>query len=309
MLKTLTATAIAALITAPLAFAGTKTIDVGSFDVIEARGAMNVIYTAGPTPSVVIESDGNDFSDADISVDGDALVITRVSLKKRGLFGGSGNLKVSDGGKTVRVNGMTVPYYTVRVTSPDLSGIKVAQSSTGDASGINAASFKARASSSAKLKLAGKAARAELGASSSADIEAKNFETGSLEVSASSSGDVEALVTSTGQVEISASSSGEVSLRSTQAATFSVNASSGADVELAGACASISITASSGSDVDASELKCETATANASSGADIDAFASVSATGNASSGSDIRFHGSPAQQQANKSSGGDVTFK
>lgn len=308
MLKTLTATAIAALITAPLAFAGTKNIDVGSFDVIEARGAMNVIYTAGPTPSVVIETDGNDFSDADISVDGDTLVITRVSLQKRGLFGGSGNLKVSDGGRTVRVNGKVVPSYTVRVTSPDLSGIKVAQSSTGDASGINAASFEARASSSAKLKLAGKAQSAEMSASSSADIEAKNFEAGSLEVSASSSGDVEALVTGTGKVEISASSSGEVSLRSTQAATFNVNASSGADVELAGACASIEISASSGADVDASKLQCRAATVTASSGADVEAFASVSADGTASSGADISFDGAPAEQKVKKSSGGDVTF-
>jgi len=309
MLKTLTATAIAALITAPLAFAGTKTIDVGSFDLIEAKGAMNVIYTAGPTTSVVVESDGNDFSDADISVNGNTLVITRVSVNKRGLFSGSGNLKVSDGGKTVRVNGKKMPAYTVRVTSPDLSGIKVSQSSTGEARGIDAASFEARASSSAKLKLSGKAARVELGASSSADIEARNFEAASLDVSASSSGDVEALVTGTGKVEISASSSGDVSLRSTQPATFSVSASSGADVDLSGACASIEISASSGADVDASKLQCATATVTASSGADVDAFASASADGTASSGGDITFTGSPADKQSKKSSGGDVTFK
>lgn len=308
MLKTLTATALAALITAPLAFAGTKTIDVGSFDLIEAKGAMNVIYTAGPTPSVVVETDGNDFSDADISVNGDTLVITRVSLDKRGLFGGSGNLKISDGGKTVRVNGKKMPAYTVRVTSPDLSGIKVSQSSTGSASGIDAASFEARASSSAKLKLSGKAARAEIDASSSADIEAGNFEAGSLKVSASSSGDVEALVAGPGKVEISASSSGDVSLRSAQAATFSVNASSGADVKLAGACASIAVSASSGADVDASKLRCEVATVTASSGADVDAFASILADGTASSGGDISFGGAPADQKVKKSSGGDVSF-
>lgn len=308
MLKTLTTTAVIALLAAPLALAGTKTIDVGGFDRIDAKGAMNVIYTAGPTPSVIIETDGNDFSYAAISVDGDTLVVTRVSLEKRGLFGGSGNLKVSDGGKTVRVNGKKVPSYIVRVSSPDLNGIKVSQSSTGNASGIDAASFEAQASSSATLKLSGKATRAEMSASSSADIEATEFEAESLDVSASSSGEVDARVTGAGKVEISASSSGDVSLRSTQAATFSVSASSGADVDLAGACASISISASSGADVDASKLQCQEATVTASSGADVDAFASLSADGTASSGADISFDGAPAGQKAKKSSGGDVSF-
>ena len=288
MLKTLTTTAIAAALAAPLAFAGTKTIDVRSFDQIETKGAMNVIYTPGPSTSVIIETEGSDFSDADVSVDGDTLVITRASLEKRGLFGNRGNLKVSDGGKTIKVNGKKVPYYTVRVTSPGLAGIRVAQSSTANVSGVDTADFEARTSSAAKLTLSGRATRAEINASSSSEIEAGNFQAGSLDVSASSSG--------------------EVSIRSTQPATFTINASSGAEVEAAGACASVDISASSGADVDASKLQCEVATATASSGADVDAFASVSASGNASSGADITFEGRPAEQNAGKSSGGDVTF-
>ncbi len=308
MLKTLTTTAIAAALAAPLAFAGTKTIDVRSFDQIETKGAMNVIYTPGPSTSVIIETEGNDFSDADVSVDGDTLVITRVSLEKRGLFGNRGNIKVSDGGKTIKVNGKKVPYYTVRVTSPDLAGIRVAQSSTANVSGVDTTDFEARTSSAAKLTLSGRATRAEINASSSGEIEAGNFQAGSLDVSASSSGEVEALASGTGPVKVSASSSGEVSIRSTQPATFTINASSGGEVEAAGACASVDISASSGADVDASKLQCEVATANASSGADVDAFASVSASGNASSGADITFEGRPADQNAEKSSGGDVTF-
>ncbi|ABI76260.1 conserved hypothetical protein [Hyphomonas neptunium ATCC 15444] len=308
MLKTLTATAIIALATSPLAYAGTKAVNVDGFDRIEAKGAMNVVYTAGPETSVVIETDGNDFSDAEVSVDGDTLVITRVSIDKRGFFGGSANLKISDDGRTVRVNGKKVPYYTVRVTSPDLSGIKVAQSSSGNASGINSAEFTAKASSSASLTLSGRATSAEIGASSSADVDAVNFETGSLDVSASSSGEVDATAAGTGEVIVSASSSGEVSLRSTQAASFSVSASSGGEVDLAGVCASIDISASSGADVDAGKLQCETAVASASSGANVDAFASVSADGSASSGGDVSFDGAPAQKEARESSGGDVSF-
>ncbi|MBA4225190.1 MAG: hypothetical protein C0456_01050 [Hyphomonas sp.] len=309
MLKPMTATAIIALLASPLAFADTQTVNVGAFGQIEAKGAMNVIYTAGPSRSVVIETDGSDFSDAKVSVDGDTLVITRVSVDKRGFFGGSGNIRVSDGGKTVRVNGKKVPYYTVRITSPNLEGIKVAQSATADASGIDAAAFEARTSSSGNLTLSGRAASAKIDVSSSGDIEAGAFEAGTLDISASSSGDVKALVTGTGPTKVSASSSGEIKLRSLQAAQFDISASSGSEVEVAGACASVSIKASSGADVDASKLKCETATVSASSGADVDAFASVSASGSASSGADISFEGRPAQQDVSKSSGGDVTFK
>lgn len=309
MLKTITATAIIALMAAPLALAGTKSLDLKSFDQIETKGAMNVIYTAGANTSVVIETDGNDFSDAKVSVDGDTLVITRVSLDKKGMFGGGANLRVSDDGKTVKVNGKKVPFYTVRVTSPNLTGIKVAQSSTGKASGIDAETFEARASSSGDLTLEGRATKATLEVSSSGDLVADGFEAGSLDVSASSSGDVKAVVTGTGLTKVSASSSGEVSLRSLKAAQFEIDASSGGEVEATGACASVNIDASSGTDVDASGLKCETATVSASSGADVEAFASVSASGNASSGADISFGGSPAQQQVNTSSGGDVTFR
>ncbi len=80
MLKTITATAIIALMAAPLALADTKSLDLKGFDQIETKGAMNVIYSAGSDTSVVIDTDGNDFSDAKVSVDGDTLVITRVSI-------------------------------------------------------------------------------------------------------------------------------------------------------------------------------------------------------------------------------------
>lgn len=308
MFKTLTSAAALALIAAPLAFAGTQNVDVRGFDKIEAKGAMNVVYKSGPQTSVVVETDGNDFSDADISVDGNKLVITRKSVSKRGMFGGSPSVRVSDGGRTVKVNGKTVPYYTVHVTSPNLSGVKVAQSSRADVSGVDAAELDVNTSSAGKLTLAGRASSASINASSASKIEAAGFEAGALSANASSSGELTATVAGTGNVKVTASSSGEVSLRSLQPATFTVNASSGADVDLAGACASIRVTASSGADVDADKLTCETATVNASSGADVDAFASVSASGNASSGASISFAGRPADQQANRSSGGSIKF-
>lgn len=309
MIKTLTLTAAIALMAAPLALADSKAIDTRSFDTIEVKGAMNLVYTQGPDRAVAVETDGSDFSDADISVDGDTLVITRVSLEKGGLFGKGTNLKVSDDGKTVRVNGKKVPTYTVRVTSPDLSGVKVSQSSRADVSGIDAGNFEAKSSSSGRLILQGRAADAELAVSSSGDIDATRFQAAMVDISASSSGDITALVSGTGDSRVSASSSGDVTLRSEQAASFTVDASSGADVSMSGACARISISASSGADVDADDLKCAVASVNASSGGDVDAFASDSATGNASSGGDVNFSGNPSNRESNKSSGGDVSFK
>lgn len=308
MLKMLTATALVAIATSPLAYAGTKTVDAGDFTQIEAKAAMNVIYTAGPERSVQIETDGDDFSDADVSVDGDTLVITRVSAGKRSWLGGGANMRVSDDGKTIRVNGKKVPYYTVRVTSPDLKGIKMAQSATGEASGIKATNFTAQASSSAELKLSGSATRAEINASSSGEIDASQFAAGSLDINASSSGEIEAMAAGTEQTDVSASSSGGVSLRSVEAASFKVNASSGAEIELSGLCNSVDISASSGADVNAGDLKCQTATANASSGGDIEAFASGSAIGSASSGGDVSFEGAPKETDSKESSGGSVSF-
>lgn len=307
MLKSLTATALIAIAACPGAFADTKNLDIDGFDTIEAKGAMHVVYSAGPVHSVRIETDGSDFSDADISVDGDTLVITRESLSKRGFFGGA-NLNVSDDGKTIRVNGKKVPYYLVRVTSPDLKSFKIAQSSTGSATGLAANNFAAQASSSANLTLSGKATRAEIDASSSGEINATDLEAGSLDITVSSSAEIDAKVTGTEKTEISASSSGEVTLQSAQKASFEVSASSAGDVALSGACESAEFSASSAADIDARELECTAVTASASSGANIDAFASGAADGNASSGGDVTFAGSPATREVRESSGGGVAF-
>lgn len=308
MLKRLTATTAIALIAAPLAFAGTQTVDVRGFDRIDTRGAMKVVYQTGPDTSVVIETDRDDFSDAKVFVDGQTLVVTRESVEKRGLLGSSANIRISDEGQTVRVNGKKVPTYTVRVTSPDLKGIKASQSSRGTLSGINATSFEASATSSADLILSGRAGKADISASSSGEVTATSFEAGELVASASSSGEVDALAGGTGAVKVSASSSGDISIRSLQAANFSVNSSSGGDIELTGACKDITINASSGGDVEADELTCQSARVDASSGSDVEAFASVSANGNASSGANVKFRGNPADRQVNQSSGGKIRF-
>ncbi len=310
MNKTLTALATISLLLAPAALAEGKSYTADDFSRIKVTAAMNVIYTASPQTSVVVEASNGDYSDAKIENDGDTLVVTRESIdKKRNFFSWGGNsLSVSNDGKTVKVNGKKMPVYTVYVTGPELDGVKASQSSRFESQTIDAGTFEAGASSSATVILAGSADAATLSASSSGELKAAKFAVGTVNVSASSSGDAEVLVNGTGKTSVSASSSGQVKLRSTAAASFDVSASSGADVEMSGSCTTMSVSASSGADVEADELRCTNVTVSASSGADVDAFATGSATARASSGADISIAGKPSVQDGSKSSGGSVSF-
>jgi len=310
MKKPLTALATITLLFSATAYAESKTYSVDSFSKIDVDGAMNVIHKTGPETSVVVETSSGDFSDAIVETNGDELRISRESLDaERSWFSWGGrSVSVSEDGKVVKVNGKKRPYYTVRVTSPQLGAIEVSQSSRFESQTINAGEFEARASSSARVTLAGTAGDADLSASSSGELNAGNLKAETLNASASSSGELKATVTGTGETRANASSSGEVTLKSLKAAEFIVGASSSASVELSGACGRISVNASSGAEVDADDLRCTSANANASSGADVELYATDSATAKASSGADISFSGKPVQQEASKSSGGSISF-
>lgn len=310
MKKALTAIATVSLLLAPGALAEIKSFSASDFSYIEVEGAMNVVYKTSPQTSVRVETSGGDFSDARIGNEGDTLVVSRVSARKKGGFfsWGGRSLSVSDDGKTVKVNGKKKPVYTVYVTGPDLGGVKASESSRFESATIKASTFEASASSSATVTLAGTAISASLSASSSGEVKAAGLAIGTLNVSASSSGDADVLVTGTGETSISASSSGGVTLNSAAAASFDVSASSGADVELSGSCKAMTVSASSGADVEADDLRCASLTVSASSGADVDAFASGSATARASSGADVSIAGRPATQEGSEASGGSVSF-
>ncbi len=309
MLRSLLASAAIVALAAPAAIADTQTLTLGNFSKIRAEAAMNVVWQEGPSLSARLETTGSDFSDANIKVEDGMLVVTRNSVKKRRWYGlGSSSVDVSDDGKTVKVNGKSVPVYTLYVTSPELADVTVGQSSRLEASGLDSSEFTVSASSGSAVVIAGRADAATLSASSSGSLDASAFEAVALQVTASSSGEAEVSVTGTGAVNIGASSSGDVKLASAGAATFTVDASSGGEVGLSGMCAQMTASASSGADVDAGGLSCKSVRLTASSGADIDAFASDSATANASSGGDIIVHGNPAVQDTSSSSGGDVTF-
>ncbi len=309
MSKQLFAAIAFAALSAPVAFADSQTLTPGNFSQIRAEAAMNVVWRPGPSVSARLESGGSDFSDADIRVDAGTLIATRQSVAKRGWFRwGAASIEVSEDGKRVKVNGKSVPAYTLYVTSPALQGAQASQSSRVEATGIDVTAFTAGASSSGTIILAGRAGAATLSASSSGALNAGALETSTLEVSASSSGDVGAATTGAGEVEVSASSSGEVELTSSGPAVFTVSASSGGAARLSGACGALTVSASSGANVSAGDLACRSVRVSASSGASIDAYASEAAAASASSGGDITVLGNPPAKDTSRSSGGDVTF-
>lgn len=301
---------VASLVFAALpAFAGTRSVDVGAFTQIETRGAMNVVFEEGPQRSVIIETDGNDFSDALVTARNGVLTIERESLKRRGWFGGSPRLEVRNEGRTVRVNGRDKPVYTVRITAPSLERFTVAQSSTGDLRLGTSARFEGRASSGSTLTVAGRPGTADLTASSAARINAGQLLAGTLKASGSSSAVMTVATAGASAHDVSVSSAARMELASAAPATFKVSATSGSQISLTGPCRGISVSASSGASVNADGLTCETANVRSSSGASVTVAARDLAEASSSSGSSVTFAGAPPVRDVKRSSGASVSFR
>ncbi|HBH45698.1 MAG TPA: hypothetical protein DDY28_14935, partial [Hyphomonas atlantica] len=150
-LISLSALAIAAL----PALADTKDYAVGDFTKLDVSEAILVIYGNGPSSSVTVEQSNGDFSDINIETDGDTLLIDRNSV------GGGWRSNIStdfrNGELRAKVNGKKVPSYTVRISSPAISGIDVSRSARTTANSINADALDLKASSSADLIISGRA--------------------------------------------------------------------------------------------------------------------------------------------------------
>ena len=302
-LISLSALAIAAL----PALADTKNYAVGDFTKLDVSEAILVIYDNGPSSSVTVEQSNGDFSDINIETDGDTLLIDRISVGS----GWRSNISTDfrNGELRAKVNGKKVPSYTVRISSPAISGIDVSRSARTTANSINADALDLKASSSADLIISGRANSVRIDASSSSDIEAERLVANRLSIDASSSADVEARAETDQQIRIAASSSADVELNLSGGADIELEASSSADLELDGTCDHIVITASSSADVEGRELICASAKVKASSSADVNLSVTDTVEASASSGGDINIFGNPAQRDVRESSGGDVSFR
>ena len=292
---------------APLAFAESKTYDAGTFNEIDARGALTVIYNAAETRSVSVEQVDGDFSDLNVRLKADTLIFSRVSLE--GNKGWRRNVSVNNrnGEMIVKVNGKIKPSYIITVTGPELEAVSVSSSSELTANNLQEDAFFAKASSSADVNLNGAVQSLRLDASSSADIEAGDLSSTNVDIEASSSADIEARADG-GMLKIDSSSSSDVEVAGGSLQSVSIDSSSSSDVTVTGSCTSLDVDASSSADIDASGLSCQTGRLVASSGSEIEADVSDSLYARASSGADIEIAGSVDEIDIRESSGGSISL-
>jgi hypothetical protein len=239
----LAAIALAMALPSASAQTGDKTYNITGFSRVSSSASVEVIVKRGPF-SVTAQSSNGKFDQLLLERRGDTLV---AGSNNPHWFGRS-------------------PHFTVTVSAPSYEGFAASSSSSITGNNLGAANVEVRASSSARVALAGLS--------------------GSLNVDASSSSKVNATDLNLTAVKASASSSG--------------------DVKLSGACKQLEVSVSSSADFNGADLRCETVTAKANSSGDADVWASIEARGVASSSGDVTVHGQPATFNKETSSSGKV---
>ena len=227
MIRTFTAAGLIALGLAGTASAETRTFDVGSFTNIDISAGLDLAFTEGATQSVTVENRKGDFSDIDILVKGDTLVLKR----KKNNWGWNNRRE----------------RYGITVTAPVISGVEA--SSGADVSGrsMSGERISIDVSSGADVTVTGvEGGVVEIETSSGSDASVSGT-CATVRADASSGSDIEArdLVCQNGEAD--ASSGSDISIH----VTGSVNAdvSSGADVDVYGSPTDVTTDKSSGGSV------------------------------------------------------------
>jgi hypothetical protein len=151
-------------------------------------------------------------------------------------------------------------------------------------------------SSSASLELSGAGTGGQWSVSSSARINAVNFNVGDLSVNASSSGRLTANVVADGaDLSISASSSANVTIAARGVGTSNIDSTSGASVNISGNGNSGKWDTTSSGRIVADEFALKDLTVEATSGSSVRANVSGTLTTRTSSGGSVRYAGNPAR--------------
>ena len=170
----LAATTALTVMAAP-AFAETRTYDVGSFEGIDVSTGIEVFFETGPVQKVEVENEKGDFSEIEVKVDDDFLVLKRPSKLRLGF-------------------GKRAQNYIVHVTAPTLSELEVSSGARAEGSGlsgdveidissgayanvseISAGDLEVEASSGSQVLLSGTCTEIDADASSGASIEASGL--------------------------------------------------------------------------------------------------------------------------------------
>lgn len=290
------------------AAAETKSYPAADLTAVDVRGAIAVVVSQGPA-AMTVETPGNDFSDLKLETQDGVLKITRNSLKQR-RFGRSASVKVvkQDGVQTVKVNGKTVPNYTVRVSMPDVQRLKAAQSSSIRTTPLNAGALALAASTSSKVTATGTSGETSIDASTSGAVDASGLMASGLTLDSSTSGEARARTRSAAPVRVTVSTSAEARIVLIDAAPVTATASTSGELNISGPCTSATLNSSTSGDIEASALLCGAVNADASTSGNIKASARDTLSATASTSGDISVRGAPAERTIKESTSGDVSL-
>lgn len=210
MIRTFTVASLAALGLAGAASAETRTYDVGAFNNIDISAGLDLEFTAGEAQSISVENSKGDFSDIEVLVRGDTLVLKR---KK--------NMNWGWNRKRAR--------YGITVTAPQISGLEA--SSGSDVSGRNMSGDEI-----------------SIDVSSGADVAVTGVNGGTVMIETSSGSDADVSGTCV-TVRAESSSGSDIEARDLICQNGYADASSGSDIAIH-ASVSVNADASSGADVD-----------------------------------------------------------
>lgn len=210
MIRTLTAASLVALGLVGAASAETRTFDVSAFNNIDISAGLDLEFTAGEAQSISVENAKGDFSDIEVIVRGDTLVLKR---KK--------NMNWGWNRKRLR--------YGITVSAPQISGLEA--SSGSDVSGRNMSGSEIR-----------------IDVSSGADVTVAGVDGGTVVIETSSGSDASVSGTCV-TVRADSSSGSDLDARDLRCENGFADASSGSDISIH-VTGSVDADASSGADVD-----------------------------------------------------------
>ena len=208
MIRTFTVASLVALGLAGAASAETRTYDVGSFTSIDISAGLDLSFEQGAAGPVSVENKNGDFSDIEVAVKGDTLVLKRKKNnwgwgRKRERYGITVSAPVinsieASSGSDVVGRGMSGSSIFVDVSS----GADVT------VTGVDGGTVTIETSSGSDASVAGTCETVRADSSSGSDIEARDLICQNGEADASSGSDISIHVT--GSVNAEASSGADV---------------------------------------------------------------------------------------------------
>ncbi|MFN3213432.1 MAG: head GIN domain-containing protein [Henriciella sp.] len=227
MIRTFTVASLFALGFAGAASAETRTYDVGSFTNIDISAGLDLSFEQGAAGPVTVENKKGDFSDIEVEVRGDTLVLKR----KKNNWGW--------GRKRER--------YGITVSAPVISGVEASSGSDVMGRGMSGSTVSIDVSSGADVTITGVDGGTVIIETSSGSDASISGTCETVRADSSSGSDIEArdLICQNGEAD--ASSGSDISIHVT--GSVNADASSGADVNVYGGPTDVTSDKSSGGSV------------------------------------------------------------